>query len=242
MLKLNKFEYGIAPFGSMSGMGIFHIDFGVDEKVYNNEDEMAANANDIVEQLMNLIPSVCKEERWAEFLMGERYLVVTGDDIMAGDEKKVTNAVFNAISHVSLEMQKTIAVHKMIPPRMCFMGQPKHFTGKDQWYENFDLVYCMLPVKDENGKPYTAGNTPISDMALAEMSNASMAQFMSKVSSPEEAKLADELYFTRKDCPIDYRRSGIIIDNDNLSEEVIDFCNDSGIRIFNTIPKNALKL
>ena len=245
MLSLNKLEHGLFPFGSASGMLVFHIDIKSDEEAPKDKDDVIACAEKLAKDLKAQIEAQNLQDEWVISQLGQRYVVFTGDDIMDDVNINIFDAFYAILSKLSVEVQKDKPGWHQMPQPYCFMGVPKHFTGSKQWYECFNLLFIECPLKDSSGAAVTADTLPVDIFSLKEMQNHSFSNVFAYTESAADVDTFADAYLSHKDIfSIQPERCVCVVKPSAADESIMNEVIAKGLRFSYHLPdvKDVLKV
>ena len=189
MLKLKRMQRGIAPIGSGWGTPVFTIEIENDDAAVTPQE----GKNDFQVNAEALLLSVTEETKkngwensWALELAGKSHgfgCYFVGDNWMAKENRIVTGEFFRLVARVAVETQRVFGIQKMTEPYFGWVGTPLHFTGMDDFYQQFNhcVVWCPLS-KDYN------------QLAFMEQKNHAFTRFYFDVVEPGDVDKIEEFY------------------------------------------------
>lgn len=231
MLKLNKLEVGIFPNSQMQGMPVIHFDLINDDNVNyeTGEDGKPTQearvkcAEAILNDIKNELETNHYEEVWVDFLLAKRYGVFTGNDMASEDEVDTSDILFRMISHISHDMQNDIeeVEFRKRPPMFVYAGEPVHYTGLKQFYENFNVLFCRVSPKE----------LPENMFALLEMQKHTFCNIEAVCDNAEDVDAFVSNYLINDQIQADPNRTTVIINDAKNGNAVIDACAKNGVRV-----------
>lgn len=250
-LVVDKVNYGLVPYGPGTGTRALGIYFSTKDGEFTYEaekdekgnpitsDKIIINAAGILQDILNEIKNKKYEVPWANFLLGREYVYFIGTELASPDYRKIIANLFEGLSHMALEVQKKsfeniedekklAAVKKQLhAPMPVFVGEPKYYTGRDQFYENFNIILLQLPLGEGD---------KFNQMAMVEVANHAFSTFvikMDKENFEKEKKVLKEKYEDIGALSLPTSRI-FIVDKDG-SDEIAQYALDKGYRINHTM-------
>jgi hypothetical protein len=184
-MKLKRVQGGLLPFASAFGApGItVEAEFG-EEYAPGKETEDAAEA--FLKELAEKMAEQKLDRLWAIELSGKTHgagLYFVGDEWMQKENRPITGHVFKLISKVSVEAQRMFGIQSMSEPYMGWCGTPMHYTGMDDFYNQFNHVCVDCPLEEK-----------FNQIAFFEQKNHAFTRFYFRVEKPNDTSKIDELY------------------------------------------------
>lgn len=122
------------------------------------------------------------------------------------------------------DQDKLSAVKKQLhAPMPVFVGQPKYYTGKDTFYENFNLVLLQVPLSE---------NPEFNQMTMVEVANHAFSTYVLKMNKKDfetQKKVLEESY--EKIGALSLAPQRIFIVDEDGDDEIAQFALDRGYRI-----------
>ena len=147
MLKINKVDFGLIPFGPGNGQPAVKLDIGENDEELKKNDHSTLY-NDIVEK----IKEQDLEQEWLNAINGTLsvFIVFTGGVIEKEKHWLEWDNFNRVLSRNSLDVQKTLKLRpdQVRPPFCIWAGVPTDFTGNRQFYQYFNCTYGLLKNKD----------------------------------------------------------------------------------------------
>lgn len=244
MIKVNKVEYGLFPYASAAGMNVFHIDIKCDDKPCEDTSKNVDNASVMAQTIEKAVEKNGWQDAWNLAMLGQCYVVFTGDDIPSDANMPAFNAFYNMMSELSLSVQKNTPAYKLRPIGFGFAGTPKYYTGEDQWYEHFNLIYIKAPLYDGEGNLYTKDTltSAVNNFALIEMQRHAFGNLVAECNSAEDVDNFNELYLKNGALSISKDRCVCVAVKD--TKEVAKACLKQGLRFSMCLPamKEVVKI
>ena len=212
MIKVKSVSCGHFPFGSAQGAPVFYVVFDTDKEVPADKEAIEKNFKECMDIIKKYIDDNHFEQEWISVLTGGKYLIVSGEELMMPGNRECFEAFFNGVSHLAHDAQNDIQVEfKKRPPMFGFIGSPLHNTGREQWYEHFNLIGIMVDSKVENKEPF----------ALLEMMHNSFACVTCECSTPEEVDNLMNNYI--KDTYFPTLRTIVITDDEKTRQRALKY-------------------
>lgn len=149
MIKLVKAELGIFPYGSGSGMTMGHLHFEVDETPV---EDVKKAGEELVSQYESLVKEAGLESEAEDWYCGKSFWVLSesGNSCLASTVNlPLFDELYFYLSKKSFEWQKgNLATTTQALP-IAYFGTPKEYSGKDQFFERFNLVYVWADMSDD---------------------------------------------------------------------------------------------
>lgn len=225
MVKLNRLETGLFTESQMQGIKVLHFDFIDDEEKIATNDEGKPTEEALVDRCTLILDDIKKEldknglqEEWVHFLLGEMYGVFTGDCMASSDNIQISNTLFAMISHMSHDIQEDTekVEFRKRPPMFVFYGNPVYSTGNEQFYENFNVVFCNVD----------PSKLPENMFALLEMQNHTFCTIQAKCSTKKDIDDFYDNYIKSDTIKADPNRTVALISK----EDVLSECLKKGVR------------
>lgn len=229
MIKIKDINYGYYPSAQLCGMKCLHFLFEESkEKVPETNEEIKKAIDKLfLEDIKNLLDEKKLENEWVDFMTAKTYGIFSGNCLPDPKNARIIQNFLAYIGHISHEMQKEESVEfRKRPPMMCFYGEPVHFTGNEQFYENFNIVIIECdPVKVPPA------------FALIEMQNHNFANLQAKCKTVEDVKAFVKNYTSENFITLPKERQSIInIGNQAVTEEAFKH----GFRVFLPLKGNCV--
>lgn len=148
MIKIEKVELGVFPYGSGSGMTMGHIHFLVDNEPV---EDVKKSGEELINTYEELVKAAGLESEAEDWYCGKSFWVLSesGDSCLASTKNlPLFDELYFYLSKKSFEWQKgTLATTTQALP-IAYFGTPKEYSGKDQFFERFNLVYVWADMSD----------------------------------------------------------------------------------------------
>lgn len=175
MIFIKDIKLGLIPYGPSNGMKSLAVFLdekdGEYEDYKNDEDIKKMNlttdeevvAQGLMKDMLALIAKDAELENYfTSYILGRSYLHLVGDCCAAAENRKYITTLFKFIHKAAVAAQKDL-IDASIPeaeeerrkaeymrglraPLTSYSCTPKYFTGKDIFYENFNVLVCELPL------------------------------------------------------------------------------------------------
>lgn len=246
-LVVEKVNYGVVPYGPGTGNRAIGVTFKEVEGNYTYEaekdengqpvtdDPLMINAAGILNDILTEVKAKGYELPWANFLLGREYLYFIGTDTASPEGRPVIAAMLEGVSHMALETQKK-AFESIAPqdklgevkkqlhaPMPVWVGEPKYYTGRDSFYENFNLVLLKVPLTE---------NADFNQMTMVEVANHAFSTYILEVNTEkfeEQTKVLKESYENIGALALPPQRI-FIIDEDG-DKQIAQYALDKGYRL-----------
>lgn len=234
MIKLNKLEAGLFTESQMQGIKVLHFDFIDDGEKAATNDEGKPTEEALVDRCTKVLDDIKKEldkndlqEEWVHFLLGEMYGVFTGDCMASPDNMKFSSTLLAMISHMSHDIQEDTekVEFRKKPPLFVFYGSPAYSTGTEQFYENFNVVFCNV----------SPNELPSNMFALLEMQGHVFCTIQAKCSSKKDIDDFYDNYICSETIKADPNRAVAVISN----EDVLSECLKKGVRCCHSLSSST---
>lgn len=250
-LIVDEVNYGLVPYGPGTGTRAIGISFKEVEGDFDYEPELDENGKPKVENekvviatgILNDILKVIKdkkyEDAWVSFLLGREYVYFIGEVIAAPEYREIIGIMFKGISETALEIQKktfsevpdeerlAAVKNKLRAPMPVFVCKPKYYTGRDMFYENFNLVLLQLPLTEEE---------KINQMTMVEVSNHAFSTFVMKINKDQFESQKEQLKKKYEDInALSLNPSRIFIIDESGSDDIAEFALQKGYRLNHTM-------
>ncbi len=241
MLKLNKLEVGVFPSSQMQGMPVIHFDlfddgteYEKDEQGKPTQDGLVKCAEGILNQIKEHLETDHFEEDWVDFLLAKKYGVFTGDDMASEANLPESDILFRMISHISHDMQNDIeeVEFRKRPPMFVFSGTPKYYTGLNQFYENFNVVFC-------NVKP---NELPENMFAFLEMQKHTFCNIQAVASSAEDVQAFYDNYLANEQTQADPNRTVVLVEDPTVGDAVVEKASELKMRVMASLKSVSNKV
>lgn len=239
MLKLSKLECGLFTEAQMQGVKVLHFAFEDDsEKIERNENGKATEeatvkrCTEILDDLKKELDSKHLEKEWVNFLLGSMYAVFTGDCMASPDNLEISQMLFTMLSHISHDLQNdTEAVEfRKRPPMFVFYGQPVYSTGTQQFYENFNVVFCNVDAKA----------LPSNMFALIEMQSHTFCTIQAECKNADDVQSFYSNYIANDTVKADPNRTVAIVKENK--GEILHKCYELGVRCCTPLYDDSRKM
>lgn len=230
MIKLEKVEMGVFPYGSGSGMTMGHLHFKVDNEPV---EDVKKSGEELIKKYKELVKAAGLESEAEDWYCGKSYWILSesGDSCLASTVNlPLFDELYFYLSKKSFEWQKgTLATTTQALP-IAYFGTPKEYSGKDQFFERFNLIYVwaeMNPFFDALAEA-EALRIPNSTLLFKPETVADVQHFMDKhVRVPKLPHLLSKFV-------------AVIPIPELPSKEVIDAVMEAGLRL-SFVPTTAFK-
>lgn len=246
-LIVENVHYGLVPYGPGTGNRAIGITFKEADGDYTYEAEKDENGNPVTSDpvliaaaglLKDILDEVKKQELelpWSNYLLGREYLYFIGTETAKTDHRTVIAALLEGLSKMGLEVQKKAfesiapedklgAVKKQLhAPMPVWVGEPSYYTGRDTFYENFNLVLLKLPLSED---------AKFNQMTMVEVANHAFSTYileMDKANFETQKKVLQEKYKSLDALALPPQRI-FIVDKDG-DNDIAQFALDEGYRI-----------
>ena len=244
-LVVDKVEFGVAPYGADYGNRALAVFFkevdgeytyeapkDLPEGVTLHEDEIIGNG--LFEDVMAKVGEAKQESYFSKFLMGAKSCYFVGSCLSSAENRKYSLVMFDAISRAALETQKKIfaeqgasesdVMKQLRAPYMVWLTEPKNFTGRINFSEQFNLVLCKMPISDKWNQ-----------MALVQIGNHNFTSFVFEIDNKkdvdEQLKTIESEYIARDAITVLPIKVFIVDKSDKPNKKVFDFAEKYGWRI-----------
>lgn len=230
MIRLEKVEMGVFPYGSGSGMTMGHLHFKVDNEPV---EDVKKSGEELIKKYEELVKAAGLESEAEDWYCGKSYWILSesGDSCLASTVNlPLFDELYFYLSKKSFEWQKgTLATTTQALP-IAYFGTPKEYSGKDQFFERFNLIYVwaeMNPFFDALAEA-EALRIPNSTLLFKPETVADVQHFMDKhVRVPKLPHLLSKFV-------------AVIPIPELPSKEVIDAVMEAGLRL-TFVPTTAFK-
>jgi hypothetical protein len=174
MLKIKNIKYGIIPTGPAIGVSAIQISFKEIEGSYEPDDFDTGKEKWVQNQqtriitehprelLEGFIEVLKKEELLPQYEMATNagqscFIVYMGGEIDKPENFAEFNRFQTDLSNKAWNYQVYSGrkVNEMKPPYSIFVGVPSYMTGKNQFYESFNVTYPIINISDgENNNKF----------------------------------------------------------------------------------------
>jgi hypothetical protein len=189
MIKLKRLQRGIVPFGSGWGTPAFAIEIESDDAVVEADEGKTPFQVNADKLLMDITETV-KVNQWAELwtleLAGKGRGVscyFVGDEWISKENRGVTGEFFRLFSRISVETQRMLAIQKLAEPYMAWVGTPTHYTGMDDFYQQFNHCVVDCPLSADYNQ-----------MAFMEQKNHPFTRFYFNMETVDDVNKVDKFY------------------------------------------------
>lgn len=246
-LVIEKVHYGLVPYGPGTGNRAIGITFAEAEGEYTYEAEKDEKGNPVTTDpttiaAAGILGDILKEVKekelelpWANYLLGREYIYFIGTCTAAPEHRPVIESLLEGLSKMGLDVQKksfeSIApedklgeVKKQLrAPMPVWVGEPKYYTGRDTFYEYFNLVLLKLPLTD---------GVQFNQMTMVEVANHAFSTYiieMNKKDFENQKKVLEDSYKSIDALALPPQRIFVIdVDGDNT---IAQFALDEGYRL-----------
>ena len=212
-LVIEKVGYGIVPYGPGAGTHAVGVYFKETEGEYSYEtpkeekkdgtvwtpEEVAAKG--LMTDMLKLIKDMDIPKEWTAFLLAKHYGYFIGDCIAKADHRPVTAKFFEMLDSAALaiqleviknrvidaEKQKSEIMKQLAAPRGVLVVGPNNYTGREDFYQRFNMVLCKYPLND---------NPEFNPMACVEIGNHNFATGILDFDGDfeKQKKIIEEIY------------------------------------------------
>lgn len=241
MLKLNKLEVGVFPASQMQGMPVIHFDlfddgtaYELDEQGKPTQEGLIKCAEDILNQVKERLEADHFEEDWVDFLLAKKYGVFTGDEMASEANLPESDILFKMISHISHDMQNDIeeVEFRKRPPMFVFSGSPKYYTGLNQFYENFNVVFCNV----------APASLPENMFAFLEMQKHTFCSIQAVASSAEDVQAFYDNYLANEQVQADPNRTVVLVVDPAAGDAVVEKAGELKMRVMASLKSVSNKV
>lgn len=246
-LIVEKVHYGLVPYGPGTGNRAVGITFAEADGEYTYEaekdengqpvttDPVMINAAGLLGDILKAIKDQKLELPWANFLLGREYVYFIGTETASPEARPIISAMMEGLAHMALDVQKKSfesvapqdkigAVKKELhAPMPVWVGEPKYYTGRDTFYENFNLVLLKLPLEED---------TTFNQMTMVEVANHAFSTYVLEMDSESfesKTKVLDEKYRSIDALALPPQRIFIVDKSDD--NRIAQYALDEGYRL-----------
>lgn len=148
MIRLEKVELGVFPYGSGSGMTMGHLHFKVDNEPV---EDVKKSGEELIKKYEELVKAAGLESEAEDWYCGKSFWILSesGDSCLASTVNlPLFDELYFYLSKKSFEWQKgNLATTTQALP-IAYFGTPKEYSGKDQFFERFNLIYVWADMTD----------------------------------------------------------------------------------------------
>ena len=230
MLKLNKVEYGFYPYAGAQGMQMFHYDFIVDEEKV--EDEVEATKN-LLKDLADKVEALDRKDEFNASLLGKCYTIFTFDHIdhLFDDINNLMwQCFYTNMTKLSYDAQYASAggiSSNMNAWPVGLITTPTYYSGKEEFYQYFNLLLCKLSPKE--GEDY-------SPFAFNEMTKNPCLHISCECATPEDVENFVNNFANKEEFIVPFSRVNILVRPENV-EKVSPVVEEAGLRLCIAFPK-----
>lgn len=220
MIKIKKIEEGIFPYGSGFGMRMGHIHFEVDGTSVNSIEEAGKK---LIEDYENKVKESGFENFATRWYCGKAFCVISesGDSNLSSRENlPIFDELYVYLSKKSWEQQKAFGLHtQMNALPISYFGTPKEYSGTDQFFERFNLIYINADTTDN----YNA----LAEAEALRVPNSTLLFF------PKSKEDVDKFLKDHVRTELQYLSSKFvaIFNNRNPDIELMKYCSEKGLRL-----------
>ena len=246
-LVVDKVQYGLVPYGPGTGTRAIGVTIKEADGDYTYEAEKDEKGNPVTSDpatiaAAGLLQDILKEvetqqlkQPWANFMLGREYVYFIGEAIASPEHRGVFNVMMEGVAHMALEIQKK-AFENTAPedklsqvkkelhaPMPVWVGEPKYYTGRDQFYENFNLVLLKLPLNED---------AKFNQMTMVEVANHAFSTYVLPMSSEtfeSKKKVLEEKYKAIDALALPPSR--IFIVDESGDDKIAQYALDEGFRL-----------
>lgn len=150
MIKIKKIEKGIFPYGSGFGMKMGHIHFEVNN---TRVEDIQETGKKLIEEYEDLVKNSGIEEFIDKWYLGKAFTVISESgegNLSSKDNLPLFDELYIYLSKKSWEAQKAFGLHsQMNALPIAYYGTPKEYSGTDQFFERFNLIYINADMTDD---------------------------------------------------------------------------------------------
>jgi len=246
-LVIKDVHYGLVPYGPGTGNRSIGITFDEAEGEYTYEPQKDDEGKVITDDpiyvaaagiLGDIIAKIKEKDlslSWANYLLGREYVYFIGTCTAAPGHREVMAALLEGLSRMALQAQKASfedidPEHKLAEvkkqlhaPMPVWVGEPKYYTGRDTFYENFNLVLLKLPLNE---------SPAFNQMTMVEVANHAFSVYILDVDDKNfdsQIKVLEDAYCSIDALALPPQRI-YIIDSDG-STRIAQYALDKGYRL-----------
>jgi len=213
MLEIKKIEFGLISTGAAIGNRAIFLEFEETEKHPKKS---------LFERLYNSILNSPIENYFIQAINGSHSVFLV---FKSGPNDKIENFTefnqFNIeLSKKSIEIQKELklAQHQMKPPFCIWVGNPKVFSAKNNYYQLFNCLYPIITI-NSNEPEYT-------QLALQECINHQFSTVLLNIIEFDEQKIKDLV----NKFLLKFNKVALIGSIEN--KKLTDYCLNRGYRFY----------
>lgn len=230
MLKLNKVEYGFYPYAGAQGMQMFHYDFEVNEDKVEDEVE---STKGLLKDLADKVEAIDRKDEFNASLLGKTYTIFTFDHVerLFDDVNNLMwQCFYTNMSKLSYDAQYSAMngiSSQMNAWPVGLVASPTYYSGKEEFYQYFNLLLCKLPTKEcDDYSPF----------AFTEMTKNPCMHISCECATAQDVEDFVNTYANKEEFCIPFSRVNILVQPENV-DKVAPTVKEAGLRLCIAFPK-----
>ena len=196
----------------------------------------------IYRQIIDKVVDNGMEDYWEDALLSKHFIFFKGDGLTSPENILPFCSLIDTISKFSIEPQKEkfqeysdyIVSHngqqpnwQPLPPKIGLYTTPEYYTGMDDFYPQFNLVYIPIDLYNENKLIDKVDDVKL--FSIIEMMRNPFSIFILKIKTLEEIKTFVNTYLKNDEVPIHRDRIFVVLDEYN--QDIVDIVVDEKLRL-----------
>lgn len=249
-LIIEKVANGIVPCGPGNGtqaLGVYfkevegEFDYQPDEvtKELNNQEYLIGHG--LLTDMVNAIKDAGFSKQYFDYLGAQTgtWLYCIGEEVANPEYRKYTMPMFELLSKAALGFQKQLIerelgdnedlksqyMKRLRAPLTAFVGEPKYYTGKADFYQQFNTVLAKVVLEEE---------AEFNPMAMVEIGNHNFATMIMKVDAEnfeQQQKVLEEKYVSKDAITLPPQQVFVVDTSGAANSKASNFCMETGYRL-----------
>lgn len=228
MIKLKRIKYGLdnvpVDFGGPTFMFEFEEDDRKEEdiKLVDNKTADDIVAEEMYNEAKKMVEEQGLEKAYLDACVKEINTLFIGT--VCQYHISACNKFFELFQKDALNQQRNVAINRLRPPYMMYECEAQVYTASEQFYENFNAVFCHI---DENTTKET-----LKWSAIIEVAKHRFSTLLIKITSVEKL---EALYKVLDEAGVfseNLSKARVNIIQDEWDDKVCDFCIEKKFKYF----------
>lgn len=257
-LVIKDAEFGKVPYGYGNGMSSLAIYFGEEDGEYTYkapevegktfvEEEIVAHG--LMMDLIDILKKKNLENRWSEVLLARNWVYFVGESLASPEHRKFSVPFLELVDKLALDVQVKVIKDRVLTdaddentkaeimkhiqsPLTAFVGEPKYFTGKEDFYQRFRTILCKYSLADD---------AEFNQMACVEIGNHNFASVVFDIKDfAKEGKIIEDRY--QKIDAVTVSNDRVYVVDHKGDVELAKYAIDKGYRLNRALDYEGLVL
>lgn len=219
----------------------YYTDTG-EENSHNRNFYYPAIGEKLYKEVVDKVVDNGMEDFWEDALLSKHFIFFSGKGLTSKENIIPFCSLIDTIGKFSLEPQREkfqeysdyIVAHngqqpnwQPLPPKLGLYMEPETFTGMDDFYPQFNIVY--IPLKLYNEKKEYINKNDVNVFSLIEMMHNPFSIYVAQIDSVDDMKAFKDIYLSSDELPL-YRDRIFVVLNE-YNQEIIDMMVDEKVRL-----------